>query len=118
MRNTTMHVNISRNGVVSRRTFLGSAAAGAAGLMGLNGLHAEEMKKRGLSCILLWMGGGPSQYESFDPKPGHECMGPTKTIDTKVPGLKMAEGWPHMSKMVDEVSIIRSMTSIEPDHPR
>src|SRR5262249_48374530 len=80
--------------------------------------QAEELKKRGMSCILLWMQGGPSQYESFDPKPGHECMGPTQVIDTKVPGLKMAEGWPHMSEMVDQISIIRSMTSIEPDHPR
>ncbi len=87
-------------------------------MLGINALQAEEMKKRGMSCILLFMAGGPSQYESFDPKPGHECMGPTKTIDTKLPGLKMAEGWPNMSKLVDQISIIRSMTSIEPDHPR
>jgi hypothetical protein len=113
-----MQVKADQAGFLSRRSFLRSAASGTAGMLGFNALQAAEMKKRGMSCILLWMAGGPSQYESFDPKPGHECMGPTKTIDTAVPGLKMAEGWPHMSKMVNDISIIRSMTSIEPDHPR
>jgi hypothetical protein len=101
--------------------FLRSAAAGAAGFLGwkdLVALRAEDLRKRGMACILLWMSGGPSQYESFDPKPGHECMGPTKIIDTNVPGLRIADGWPHVAQVMDQIAVIRSMTGVEPDHPR
>jgi hypothetical protein len=118
---TIMHAETDASGVISRRLFLRSAFAGGVGMLGWKGLvalQAEEMRKSGLSCILLWMGGGPSQYESFDPKPGHECMGPTKVIDTNVSGLKIADGWPNMAKMMDQVAVIRSMTGVEPDHPR
>jgi hypothetical protein len=45
-------------------------------------------------------------------------MGPTKTVDTKVKGLKIAEGWPNMAKVIDEIAVVRSMVGIEPDHPR
>ena len=38
-----------------------------------------------MACILLWMPGGPSQFETFDPKPGHANGGETKAIDTAVP---------------------------------
>jgi hypothetical protein len=118
---TIMHVGTNRHGLSSRRFFLGSLAAGAAGLLGfkdLIALRAEELRRQGKSCILLWMGGGPSQYESFDPKPGHACMGPTRTIATKVPGLRIAEGWPRVTEILDELAIIRSMTGVENDHPR
>jgi hypothetical protein len=116
-----MHVGTNHNGLCSRRFFLGSIAAGAAGMLGfkdLVALRAEELRRQGKACILLWMGGGPSQYESFDPKPGHACMGPTHTIATKVPGLRIAEGWPRVTEILDELAIIRSMTGVENDHPR
>jgi hypothetical protein len=116
-----MQVRTGRAGAVSRRCFLGSVVAGSAGLLGwkeLVALRAEELRRRGLSCILLWMGGGPSQYESFDPKPGHACMGPTKVIETNVRGLRVADGWPNVAKVMSEVAVVRSMTAVEPDHPR
>jgi hypothetical protein len=118
---TMMHVQTDRPGVFSRRAFLGATAIGTAGLLGfkdLMSLWAGDLQRRGLSCILLWMGGGPSQYESFDPKPGHECMGPTRTIPTNVNGLRIADGWPNMARVMNEVSLIRSMVGVEPDHPR
>jgi hypothetical protein len=118
---TMMHVRANERGLCSRRTFVGSIAAGAAGLLGfkdLVALKADELRRQGKSCILLWMGGGPSQYESFDPKPGHACMGPTRTVATKIPGLRVAEGWPRMTPLVDEIALIRSMTGVENDHPR
>src|SRR5947209_4776596 len=116
-----LHVRTDGQGGVSRRWFLRSAVAGAAGLLGwqdLVKLRAEELRQRGLSCILLWMGGGPSQYESFDPKPGHECMGPTKIIETNVKGLPIANGWPNVATVMDQIAVVRSMTGVEPDHPR
>src|SRR5262249_47502575 len=90
---TLMQVTTTRDGVVSRRSFLrtlgvgaaGAAAAGAFGWKEAVTLHAEELRKNGMSCILLFMNGGPSQFETFDPKPGHANGGPTKAIDTVLP---------------------------------
>jgi uncharacterized protein (DUF1501 family) len=71
-----------------------------------------------MACILLFMPGGPSQFETFDPKPGVETGGPTKTIDTAVSGIKIAEGWTNVAKQMQDIAIIRSMTSKEGNHQR
>jgi hypothetical protein len=118
---TTLHIQAGRRHVLGRRAFLGTVAAGAAGLTGWNQLvahSAEELRQRGMSCILLWMGGGPSQYESFDPKPGHACMGPTQTISSNVPGLRIGADWVRTANVMNEIAVIRSMVGVEPDHPR
>src|SRR5271169_6631863 len=93
-----MHVQTSARGIVSRRSFLKSVTAGAAGL-GMLGwqdallLHAQELRQRGMACILLYLGGGPSQLESFDPKPDApaDVRGETRPIATAVPGLQIAD---------------------------
>src|ERR1035438_5217650 len=79
---TLMHVQTNGDGVFSRRTFLRSAAVGAAGLGLFDTLtaHAQELRRREMSCVLLYMAGGPSQFETFDPKPGHANGGPTQAI--------------------------------------
>src|SRR5918912_4163142 len=118
-----MHVRTSGDGVVSRRSFLRGVAAGAAGL-GVLGwkdqvtLHAEELRKRGMACILLFMRGGPSQLETFDPKPGTANGGPTKAIPTAVSGIQVAEGWEHVAKVMKDLALIRSMTNKEGEHQR
>ncbi len=71
-----------------------------------------------MACILLWMQGGPSQFETFNPKPGHANGGETKAIATNVSGIQVAENFPSMAKMMGEAAIIRSMTSKEGSHPR
>jgi hypothetical protein len=76
------------------------------------------MKKRGKSCILLWMAGGPSQFETLDPKPGAETQGPTGAIDTAVPGIRIAANMPKMAGAMKELAVIRSMTSKEGNHGR
>jgi hypothetical protein len=81
-------------------------------------LAAADMKKRGKACILLWMEGGPSQFETFSPLPGHANGGGTKAISTGVPGMKFAEHWPEAAKVADHLAVIRSMTSKEGSHPR
>src|SRR5437588_3740914 len=118
-----MHVQTNRDGVVSRRNFLRSVAVGATGL-GMLGwkdtvtLHADELRKRGLACILLFMRGGPSQFETFDPKPGTTIGGPTKAIDTAVSGIQIAEHWPNVAKAMKEIALVRSMTNREGEHQR
>src|SRR5256885_976304 len=95
---TIVKVAMNGQGVLDRRGFLRGIGLGAAGLFGLSfsdlmAVHADDLRKRQMSCILLWMAGGPSQFETWDPKPGHPNGGETKAIDTAVPGIKVAAGW-------------------------
>lgn len=70
------------------------------------------------NCILLWMPGGPSQIDTFDPKPNHENGGPVKAIATSVPGVSISEYLPKLSRWMHHLCPIRSMTSKEGDHSR
>src|SRR5580765_1100884 len=101
-----VNVRLTAAGAVSRRTFLGASAVGAAGLgwRGSLAAHADELKTQNRACILLWMAGGPSQFESFDPKPDSPNQGPTKTIASAVPGLRVAEHWPKMATALAEMA--------------
>src|SRR5262249_8810466 len=72
--------------------------------------------KRRRSCILLWMNGGPSQLDTFDPKPGNANGGPFKAIETSVPGIQISEHLPKISKFMEHMAIIRSMNTKENDH--
>ena len=80
--------------------------------------HAADLKRRGKACILLWMQGGPSQFETFSPLVGHTNGGGTKAIATAVPGIRFAEHWPQVAAVADRLAVIRSMTSKEGSHPR
>jgi uncharacterized protein (DUF1501 family) len=121
MLQTLMDIRTSRDGVVSRRTFL--RGVGAAGLATLGWkdavtLRADELRKQGKACILLFMNGAPSQFETFDPKPGAPTGGPTKAIDTAVSGIKIAENWPKVAAAMKDITLIRSMNNKEGAHPR
>ena len=107
----------------SRRDLLrllpaGGLAAGALGWGDVVSAHAPEIRKRGKACILLWMQGGPSQFETFSPLEGHKNGGGTKAIATTVAGMRFAEHWPEAAKVADRLAVIRSMTSKEGSHPR
>ncbi len=62
--------------------------------------------------------GGPSQFETFSPKPGHPNGGQTKAIPTSVSGIHISENFPHVARTMEHATIIRSMTSKEGSHPR
>src|SRR6266540_3900239 len=83
---------------VDRRGFL----AGAAGMAGLSLLQqpavAAEMRKQEKRVILLWLAGGASQLETFDPKPGAPTGGPFRSIQTAVPGVRISELMPRMAR--------------------
>ncbi len=72
------------------------------------------------NCILIWLAGGPSHLDTFDPKPGAaaDVRGEFKPIDTSVPGLQISEVFPNLAKVMNKVTLIRSMTSPESDHAR
>ena len=65
------------------------------------------------SCILIWLDGGPSHLETFDPKPEapQEVRGPLGTIATSVPGIRLGECLPKTAEVMDQVALIRSVTS-------
>ena len=118
---------VSRSGQVHRRDFLRAipaagvaigAAAGMSNWSSVMSLQAAELKQKGMACILLWMQGGPSQFETFSPKPSHANGGETKAIATSVPGIELSENLPQLAKVMQEICLIRSMTSKEGSHPR
>src|SRR5262245_16076694 len=116
-------VRIDSRGTVSRRGFLRWTTGGAAALGGLRwsdslGAFAGELKKQDRACILLWMAGGPSQFETFDPKPGAATQGPTRAIATSASGIHIAEHWTDVARVMKDVAVIRSMTSKEGNHGR
>jgi uncharacterized protein (DUF1501 family) len=104
----------------SRREVLGAGVAGALGLAlspMLQRLLAEGAPaRRAKSCILLWLNGGPSHIDTFDPKPGAKTGGPFKAIDTKVSGLRLSEHLPKLAAQAGHLAVVRSLTSRQADH--
>ncbi len=105
-----------------RRDFLRLAGAGGlAYLTPLGTLLARQAEKiRGVptSVIVLWMNGGPSQLETWDPKPGTRIAAGTGAIATAVKGVQLAPGLERVAEEMGSVALIRSMTSKEGDHER
>jgi uncharacterized protein (DUF1501 family) len=103
----------------------------SAGVMGVSysgwlkalAAHAAEespAKRPQKSCILLWMDGGPSHIETFDPKPeaGAEIRGDLEAIETAVPGILIGEKFPKLAPWMNHAAILRGMSTSEADHAR
>src|SRR5258708_36085444 len=110
---------------MNRRHFLGTAAAAtgfvfAADMTRLNVLSAPalaaELKGQQKRCILLWLAGGASQLETFDPKPGAPTGGPFRAIQTSVPGIQISELMPKLATRMKHTAIIRSLNTKNGDH--
>jgi hypothetical protein len=107
-----------------------------AGFLGVLGLSLDELFRlrawsaapagpgasagKARSCILIWLAGGPSQLDTFDPKPDApaEYRGEFKTIETAVSGVRISEVFPKLAAALGQLTLIRSMTSPESDHDR
>jgi len=106
---------------LSRREVLrhGLCGAGAALLAGRAGLAADAKQAKAKSVIQIWLAGGPSHLDSFDPKPdaGNDYCGPLNNpIATNVAGIRIGELLPLLAKQADKFSIIRSMTHGDNGH--
>lgn len=104
----------------SRRDFLRIGALAPLGLSLPQLLASEKAaagKARAKSVILVFLGGGISHHDSFDPKPDavEQIRGKYKSITTNVPGLNVTELLPNMAKVMDKVALVRS-GSHENDH--
>jgi RNA polymerase sigma factor (sigma-70 family) len=78
----------------------------------------DKATPRKHSVIILWMGGGPSQMDTFDLKPGQANGGPFREIDTNVKGIRISEYLPKLARHMDKMVLIRGMSHREGDHNR
>jgi hypothetical protein len=115
------------NNRIDRRTLLGWGAASAMATAlraGQARAAAEGMALAGRNprpakaCILLYMAGGPSHIDTFDPKPGRPGGGPFKAIPTSVEGAQICEHLPRLAERLKHTVLIRSLTAKEGNHDR
>jgi hypothetical protein len=105
--------------VGSRRWFLQTGLAGMAGLtlpelLRFRAQGAVSARTRGKdrkAVILIWLSGGPSQLDTWDPKPDApiEVRGPFRSIATKVPGVRVCEHLPLQASIMDRLALVRSV---------
>ncbi|MBS0211238.1 MAG: DUF1501 domain-containing protein [Planctomycetes bacterium] len=110
---------------ISRRDCLqlGIGALAGGGLLDLLRLRTEAAtsgakQKRPTSCILIWMDGGPSHFETFDPKPTApaEIRGEFDTISTKIPGVFFSEHMTRLASISDKLCVVRSICHNQGNH--
>ena len=103
----------------SRRQFLG-ASAGALAFGALGGMispqAAEAMRKKEKQVLFVWLDGGMSQLESWDPKPNTEFGGPFRTIKTSVPGTHFSELMPQSAKQAHRLCVVRDICTKDNAH--
>src|SRR5258708_32541492 len=107
---------------ISRRRFLGQRVVGAVGFAcssAIQGVLAQEgPARRAKACILLWLNGGRSHLDTFDPKPGTATGGPFEAIETSVSGIRLCQHLPELAKRAQHLAVVRSLKSKEADHGR
>lgn len=114
--------------LITRRELLTSAGSGIvrAGVVGglaarcaaAPRMAAAARSKRDRSCIFIWLNGGPSQFETFDPKPraSDDVRGPFGAIATRVPGVHVGELVPSLAQQFDKYALVRSLAHNNADH--
>src|ERR1700736_1512538 len=108
----TIHTNCA--GLTRRDCLqLGLGTLLGGGLVPALRARGTESRTKGAakSCILIWMDGGPTHYETFDPKPTApvEIRGDYRPLVTKVPGIHFSQHMTHLAAMADKLAIVRSI---------
>ena len=111
-------------GPMQRRAFMQFGLAGMAtlswpSLLKLRAANAALPKSERKSIIMVWLPGGQSHIDTYDPKPdsSSEYRGPFKTISTKIPGTHFTELMPMQAKIADKFTVLRSMNQTAGGHP-
>jgi len=109
--------------LLSRRAVFGRMAKAALGVTAFDSIVGRPLSAEAaaatagdMSVIFLVMRGAMSHLDTFDPKPGREEQGETKTIQTKTPGVLFGEHLPKLAGMSDRLAVIRGMTTETGDH--
>ena len=106
---------------LDRRAFV---QVGASSVLGLSLANLLQARESGLNpgsakaVILVWLWGGPSQLDTFDPKPNAplEFRGPFGTIPTRIPGVRFTELFPKLASITDKLAVLRTLTTQSNDH--
>jgi hypothetical protein len=105
---------------ISRRSFLGDVAAGLGIATGFSGLVvpsvAAELKRTEKQILVIWLNGGASQLETWDPKPRTDTGGPFRSIETSVPGIRISELLPRTALQMHRMALLRSINTNENNH--
>lgn len=107
---------------VHRRLFLkGLAASGATAVTSFGGLFTNQAfaaaaKKADKKVLLLFLCGAPSQFETWDPKPGRPTSGPFGSIPTSIPGIHFSSLMPRCAGIAHQLNIIRCMHTAQTEH--
>lgn len=116
---------VNRCDGMSRRDFIRVGGLTALGFGLADFFHLQNtlaakntLTAKAKSCILIWLDGGPSHLETFDPKPDapQEVRGPLNTIPTNITGVHISECMERIAQIMDKITIIRSMTSPLGEH--
>ncbi len=111
-----LHVPMNR---FHRRQFLLSTGLGwLTPLSSVLARAAEANRAPAKSVIVLWLAGGPSQLETFDPKPGTNIAAGSVARDTAVKGVQLGQGFEQLADQMPHIALVRSLTSKEGDHER
>ncbi|MHA3775388.1 DUF1501 domain-containing protein [Verrucomicrobiota bacterium sgz303538] len=121
---TSLHKNCAG---IARRDFIQLGIRGALGLgmcdllrlrASASAVNLPSPAAKNVNCIMIWLDGGPSHYETFDPKPDapSEIRGEFKTIPTVVPGVHFSEPVPELAKAFDKFTVVRSICHKDPNH--
>ena len=110
---------------LGRRAFLSRTALGSVGLAaGLGDIItsrttiAEQVQAKSKRVLNIFLHGGVSQLETWDPKPNTDTGGPFRAIPTSVPGIHICELLPYTAKQMHRLSIVRSLDTKNGDHGR
>ena len=108
-----MKAELNRLDSLSRRKFAERTATAALGLSLLptmdEAIAAAAAKSKAKHCIYIYMAGGMTHLDTFDPKPGAETQGQTQAIETGVPGIKLSEYMPELAARFKDIAVVRSL---------
>ena len=110
--------------MLGRRQWLGGSLSGFFAFAFRNQLASSldrlgvDSKAKAKRCVVLWMEGGPSQLDTFDPKPGTANGGPIRSLSTAADNLEISHYLPKIAEKMDQLSVVRNLTSPEGEHVR
>lgn len=105
--------------LLHRRAFLQGTLAGLTAAVSVRGFHltaAEQLRQQGKRVLFLWLAGGASQLEMWDPKPGRPTGGPFRAIPTAVPGYHVCELMPRLAGLMKHIAVVRSLNTEISEH--